>query len=190
MNLANIMTNASRKDRAEFDALVSRYHKQAYNVAYRIAGNHADAEDLVQEAFIRAFRFFGQYKRNLPFDSWLYKIMSNAYIDMLRKRPKVYIRSIDQPINTGDGEVYLEIADDSPTPMEHCLNAELKSDIQKALNSLPEIFRMAVIYADVEGLSYEEIADITNCNIGTVRSRIHRGRRLLREKMAKQANNR
>ena len=61
MNLANIMTNASRKDRAEFDALVSRYHKQAYNVAYRIAGYHADAEDLVQEAFIRAFRFFGQY---------------------------------------------------------------------------------------------------------------------------------
>ena len=69
--------------RAEFDHLVQRYHKQAYNIAYRMTGNHADAEDLTQEAFVRAFRFFGNYRRDWPFDNWLYKIMSNLFVDDL-----------------------------------------------------------------------------------------------------------
>src|SRR3972149_6010111 len=95
---------ADSQERRAFDELVERYHKQAYNIAYRMTGNHADAEDLTQEAFIRAFRFFAQYKRELPFDSWLYKIMSNAFVDTLRRRPKAHIRSLDQPIATEDGE--------------------------------------------------------------------------------------
>lgn len=170
-------------DRQVFDELVERYHKQAYNIAYRMTGNHADAEDLTQEAFIRAFRFFGQYRRELPFDSWLYKIMSNVFIDMLRRRPKAQIRSLDQPIATEDGEAFLEIPDTSEGPEEQLMSMEVDSRIQAALNSIPEDFRLAVIYADIEGLSYEEIADAMNCSIGTVRSRLHRGRKLLRDRL-------
>jgi len=174
---------AQNGERREFDALVERYHKQGYNSAYRMAGNHADAEDLTQEAFIRAFRFFGQYRRELPFDSWLYKIMSNVFIDKMRRKPKAKIRSLDQPITTEDGEAQLDIPDTSAGPEEKVLSKEMDNRIQAALNTLPEAFRLAVIYADIEGLSYEEIAEATNTNIGTVRSRLHRGRRLLRNKL-------
>lgn len=172
-----------QEDRQAFDRLVERYHKQAYNIAYRMTGNHADAEDLAQEAFIRAFRFFAQYKRELPFDSWLYKIMSNVFVDMLRRRPKAHIRSLDQPIATEDGEALLEIADTSDGPEDQVLSREMDSRVQTALNSIPEDFRLAVIYADIEGLSYEEIADAMSCSIGTVRSRLHRGRKLLRDRL-------
>lgn len=174
---------AQNEERRDFDVLVERYHKQAYNIAYRMAGNHADAEDLTQEAFIRAFRFFGQYRRELPFDSWLYKIMSNVFIDKMRRKPKARIRSLDQPITTEDGEAQLDIPDTSAGPEEKVLSKEMDNRIQAALNTLPEAFRLAVIYADIEGLSYEEIAEATNTNIGTVRSRLHRGRRLLRNKL-------
>jgi len=176
---------ARNEDRREFDQLVERYHKQAYNIAYRMAGNHADAEDLTQEAFIRAFRFFGQYRRELPFDSWLYKIMSNVFIDRLRRRPKVKIRSIDQPVTTDEGEAQFEIADPSDGPEDIVLSQEMDSRVQAALENLPEAFRITVIYADIEGLSYEEIAEATKTNIGTVRSRLHRGRRLLRDRLKK-----
>jgi len=174
---------AQREDRQAFDELVQRYHKQAYNIAYRMTGNHADAEDLIQEAFIRAFRFFAQYKRELPFDSWLYKIMSNVFVDMLRRRPKAQIRSLDQPIVTEDGEALFEIADTARGPEELVMSREMDARIQTALNSIPEDFRLAVIYADIEGLSYEEIADAMSCSIGTVRSRLHRGRKLLRDRL-------
>lgn len=184
MEAADVVSEAVRSDeRKEFDALVERYHRQAYNVAFRMAGNHADAEDLTQEAFIRAFRFFGQYRRELPFESWLYKIMSNAFIDKLRRRPKVAVRSIDQPVVTGEGETQFDVADSSAGPEETVLSMEMDSRVQAALDSLPEVFRLTVIYADIEGLSYEEVAEATNTNIGTVRSRLHRGRRMLRSKL-------
>ena len=189
MELIESITGAYREDeRRAFDELVQRHHKQAYNIAYRMTGNDADAEDLTQEAFIRAFRFFGQYRRDLPFENWLYKIMSNAFVDMLRRRPKAYVRSLDQPIQTEDGETMVEIADQSLTPEEAVLSKELDSRIQNALMMMPEEFRLAVIYADIEGLSYEEIADAMRCSIGTVRSRLHRGRKILREKLKAYAN--
>ena len=186
MEFADTVAEVARnEDRREFDQLVERHHKQAYNIAYRMAGNHADAEDLTQEAFIRAFRFFGQYRRELPFDSWLYKIMSNVFIDRLRRRPKVKIRSMDQPVSTDEGEAQFDVADPSDGPEEIVLSWEMDSRVQAALENLPEAFRITVIYADVEGLSYEEIAEATKTNIGTVRSRLHRGRRLLRDKLKK-----
>lgn len=184
MELADTVSDVVRsKDRREFDALVQRYHKQAYNIAYRMAGNHADAEDLTQEAFIRAFRFFGQYHRELPFDSWLYKIMSNVFIDRLRRKPKAKIRSLDQPIITSEGEAQFDVPDTSAGPEERLVSGEMDNRIQEALETLPDVFRITVIYADIDGLSYEEIAEVTNTNIGTVRSRLHRGRRLLRSKL-------
>ena len=170
----------------EFDTLIRRHHKHAYNVAYRMTGNHADAEDLTQEAFLRAFRFFGNYRRDWPFDNWLYKIMSNLFVDDLRRRPKARFQSLDQPLETGNksDEVYLEIPDVASNPERLIMHEELDDHIQKALNSLPKDFRMTVILADIEGLSYEEISEAMRCSLGTVRSRLHRGRKLLRAKIA------
>ena len=172
--------------RTEFEHLVQRYHKQAYNIAYRMTGNHADAEDLTQEAFVRAFRFFGNYRRDWPFDNWLYKIMSNLFVDDLRRKPKARLQSLDQPLDLGgrSEEVFLEIPDSASDPARLIDLQELDEYIQAALNSLPPDFRMTVVLADMEGLSYEEISVAMHCSLGTVRSRLHRGRKLLRSKIA------
>lgn len=171
--------------RNEFDRLVQRYHKQAFNIAYRMTGNHADAEDLTQEAFVRAYRFFGNYRRDWPFDNWLYKIMSNLFVDDLRRKPKAKLQSLDQPIDGGRNEdVYLEISDTGANPERIVMTDELDEHIQRALNALPADFRMTVILADIEGMSYEEISVVMRCSLGTVRSRLHRGRKLLRAKIA------
>lgn len=171
------------EDRKVFDELVHRYHKQIYNVAYRMTGNHADAEDLTQDTFVKAFRFFSYYKRNMPFDNWLYRIMSNIHIDWLRRRPKFHVRSLDEPVRQEEGETMLELPDTSDGPEALTLSSELDAEMQSVLNTLPVDFRLTVILSDIEGLSYEEISETMGCSIGTVRSRLHRGRKLLREKL-------
>ena len=175
------------KPRREFDRLVQRYHKQAYNIAYRLTGNHADAEDLTQEAFLRAFRFFDHYRRDLPFENWLYRIMSNLFVDDLRRRPKARIHSLDAPVGgdaSSESNAYLEIPDNRESPERVVLHEELDEKIQKALLTLPNDFRMTVILADIEGMSYEEISETMKCSLGTVRSRLHRGRKMLRSRLA------
>jgi len=171
--------------KSEFDRLVRRYHKQAYNIAYRMTGNHADAEDLTQDAFVRAFRFFGNYRRDWPFDNWLYKIMSNLFVDDLRRRPKARSQSLDQPVETGSNreDLFLEIPDTASNPERILLSQELDDHVQRALNGLPKDFRLTVILADIEGMSYEEISETMCCSLGTVRSRLHRGRKQLRAKI-------
>jgi RNA polymerase sigma-70 factor (ECF subfamily) len=192
-NMADAITTTltDRKDEAvpasksEFDRLVRRYHKQAYNIAYRMTGNHADAEDLTQDAFVRAFRFFGNYRRDWPFDNWLYKIMSNLFVDDLRRKPKARSQSLDQPVDTGSNRdcLFLEIPDSASNPERLLLSQELDEHVQRALNSLPKDFRLTVILADIEGMSYEEISETMRCSLGTVRSRLHRGRKQLRAKI-------
>ena len=186
MDFARLFSGVLRPDRKEFDSYVNRCHRQAYNIAYRMTGNHADAEDLTQETFLRAYRFFDRYNRGMPFENWLYRIMSRVFIDELRKRPKFKTLSLDQPLNAGDGgdaDVMLEIPDFESNPEHRVLNDALDERLQQALSALPSEFRMAVILADVEGLSYEEIAEPTRCSLGTVRSRLHRGRKILRQKL-------
>jgi RNA polymerase sigma-70 factor, ECF subfamily len=175
-------TNARFK---EFDRLVKQHQKQAYNIAYRMTGNHADAEDLTQEAFVRAYRFFGRYRRDWPFDNWLYKIMTNLFVDNLRRKPKAKLQSLDQPLDFGNksDDIFVEVPDVSSNPERLMLSKELDGHIQQALNSLPPDFRMTVILSDIEGLSYEEVSEAMKCSLGTVRSRLHRGRKQLRNKI-------
>jgi RNA polymerase sigma-70 factor, ECF subfamily len=176
----------AEKPKRDFDGLVRRYHKQAYNIAYRLTGNHADAEDLTQEAFVRAFRFFDNYRRDLPFENWLYRIISNLFVDDLRRKPKARIHSLDAPVGDANSEsqAFFEIPDTRENPERVVLHEELDEQIQRALASLPPDFRMTVILADIEGMSYEEISETMRCSLGTVRSRLHRGRKLLRAKLA------
>jgi len=169
----------------EFDRYVRRYHRQAYNIAYRMAGNHADAEDITQEAFLRAYRFFDRYNRSLPFENWLYRIISNVFIDQVRRRPKVKLQSLDQAVTarSTSGEVAVEVPDMTTNPELTTMEATLDEPLQRVLDSLPRDFRQAVILADIEGLSYEEIAEVMGCSLGTVRSRLHRGRKLMRNRL-------
>ncbi|MEI6431793.1 MAG: sigma-70 family RNA polymerase sigma factor [bacterium] len=185
--VGSVMDRITGRPKREFDGLVKRYHKQAYNIAYRLTGNHADAEDLTQEAFVRAFRFFDNYRRDLPFENWLYRIISNLFVDDLRRKPKARIHSLDAPVNgdaNSESNAFFEIPDTRDNPERVVLHEELDEKIQKALSALPADFRTTVILADIEGLSYEEISEKMGCSLGTVRSRLHRGRKLLRSRLA------
>src|SRR5262249_53937686 len=153
MEWTRSLVGEARRDRQEFDALVRRCHRQAYNIAYRLAGNHADAEDLTQEAFLRAYRFFDRYNRQMPFENWLYRIISNVFIDEIRKRPRIKAHSLDQPLMNGnvESEIHFELPDFTCDPETMMLQTELDEPLQRALNALPLDFRQTVILADVEG---------------------------------------
>ena len=164
----------SPADRKVFEELATRHYRQAYHISYRMTGGHARAEDLTQEAMVRAFQSFHRYRRELPFANWLYRIIVNLHIDELRRRPKVWIDSVDEMPGV------MDLPDVNSDPSDLVLSQEIDTRLQQALNSLPKDFRTAVVLCDIEGLSYEEIADVMRCSIGTVRSRIHRGRNQLR----------
>jgi RNA polymerase sigma-70 factor (ECF subfamily) len=170
---------------ALFEHLIRNTHKQAYSLAYRLTGNNAEAEDLVQEAFVRAYRFFHRYDEALPFSSWLYRIMTNAHIDMVRRRGRLKTTSLEGAGAEGSGT--WDVADTQARADEKMLHNALDEPVQRGLASMTAEFRMAVLLADVEGLAYEEVADIMGTSVGTVRSRIHRGRKQLRTFLLKHA---
>jgi len=168
-----------------FESLIRDTYKQAYGLAYRLTGNVAEAEDLVQESFVRAYRFFHRYDESLPFTSWLYRIMTNAHIDMVRRRGRLRTTSLEA--SGTDGSTTWELPDMDASPDRIMLSHALDEPVQKALTSMTPEFRTAVLLADVEGLAYEEVADIMRTSVGTVRSRIHRGRKQIRTYLLKHA---
>ena len=172
----------------DYNQLVKAHYENAYKKAFSLTKHREDAEDLVQETFLRAFRFFDNYDPNIPFEVWLNKIMTNAWIDEYRKsakykNPDLVFVSIDERVKTSEGEASMEIADDSANPELIVETEEKRAMAKKALAELKPEFREALVLADMEDKSYEEIAKITNTNIGTVRSRIHRARNIIREKL-------
>lgn len=175
-------TDAERKARFEREALM--YVDQLYAAALRIARNPQDAEDLVQEAYMKAFSAFHQYKPGTNLKAWLYRILTNTYINVYRKRQRGPYQANSDTVE--DWQLARAGAHDSkglPSAENEALAHLPDSDIKEALQSIPEDFRMAVYYSDVEGFSYKEISDIMDTPIGTVMSRLHRGRKLLRDKL-------
>ena len=173
----------AESDRQLFAQLVQEHEKYLYNIAYRLCGNREEARDLVQEAFVRAYRAFRSFQPGTSFKSWLYRIVSNLYVDSLRKKSKYREESLDEPLTFEDGEVHKALPDQSADPSQLIEENAFVGEVQKALEQLPIEYRLAVILCDVQGFSYEEIAQIMDCSIGTVRSRIHRGRKALRQNL-------
>ncbi len=161
-----------------FEELLKKTHAQAFHLALRLTGSRTDAEDLVQEAFVRAFRFFQRYDSSLPFSSWLYRILTNAHIDEVRRRGKLKTSSLDEP--HWDTGALLELPDETHSPEKLMMTSEMEAEVQEGLSLMTPDFRIAVLLADMEGMSYEEVAQIMGTSVGTVRSRIHRGRKQLR----------
>jgi len=153
-----------------------------YNYALRMTSNPDDADDLVQETYLKAYRFWDKYEKGTNIRAWLFRIMKNSYINRYRKEVK-------EPETVDYEEIqnfYNIIRADSTDPNdleEKIFGGLLEDDVAKALESLPEDFRTVVILCDIEELSYEEISEFVECPIGTVRSRLHRGRNMLREKL-------
>lgn len=168
-----------------FEALVERYGRRIYTLAYRMAGNDADAKDLTQEALVRVYRNLRRIDPAANLESWLYRIVTNLYIDLLRRRPKARIESLDAPLLTTKGEeVAREVPDPGPDPEAIVVDAQLDAHIQRALLTLSPDLRMVAVLSDVEGRSYEEIAELVRIPVGTVKSRLHRARRVLQARLA------
>lgn len=164
-----------------FESMVKTYEKPLYQFAFRLCGNHHEAQDLLQEGLYRAYKSFARFEPGTAFDRWLYQILHNLYIDHYRKkRNRPLVNSIDEPVPYLENEKPVEIPDWTSNPEEAAVRGELGRQIQIGLKNLPTEYRAAVILCDIQGLSYEEIAQILHCSIGTVRSRIHRGRKMLR----------
>lgn len=167
--------------KGKFEELLREHCEKAYNFAWRLVGNEPDARDLVQEALMKAYSQFQSYDQSRPFDSWLMKILQNIYLDGLRRdarRPSV---SLDAPPATL-GRPWEEILPNGEQhPLDHLSKMENLDLIQRSLKQLLPHYRTAVILCDMENLSYEEISKVMDCPIGTVRSRVHQGRILLKK---------
>lgn len=180
-------------DRARFSELAMEHMGALYTAALRMTRNPADAEDLVQETYLKAYRAFDTFTEGTNLRAWLYRILTNTYINSYRaakRRPEV-----SDVEDVEDLYLYRKVAGDGTGPggrsaEEEVLNGITDDEVKAALESLPDNFRMAVLLADVEGFSYKEIADITCVPIGTVMSRIHRGRRALQKALVDYAESR
>jgi len=159
-----------------WDEIVREHADRVYRLAFRLSGNRADAEDLTQETFVRVFRSLAQYSPG-TFEGWLHRITTNLFLDMVRRRQRIRFDAL--PEDAGE-----RLPSKLSGPEQAYSERNLDPQILQALDALPPDFRAAVVLCDLEELSYEEIAATLGIKVGTVRSRIHRGRVLLREALA------
>jgi len=175
-----LVASAQRGDVEDFNALVRLYEGRVYNLCYRMLGDPDSAADAAQDTFLSVFRNLRSF-RGGSFRSWLLRIATNTCYDALRARKRRPAISLDMDANEDDDASPLQIADAAESPTDFVLRRELAVAIQHGLGSLPDEQRVILILSDIEGLAYEEIAQITNTNIGTVKSRLSRGRSRLRD---------
>ncbi len=160
------------------------FENDIYNIAFRFMGNHEDACDIAQEAFIRVYKSIKKFRGDSAFSTWLYRIVSNLCYDEMRRR-RHPVRSLDEPIFNGNNTLYSELPDDGPSPEEHIEVVERKERIQKAITCLANEYRMVIILKDIQEFSYEEISQILKVPIGTVKSRLSRARAQLKKILVK-----
>ena len=177
--------------RDRFDELVKAYTQKLYRLAYGLLGNHHDAEEVVQDSFVRAYRGLDNFRGDSSFETWMHRITVNLARNKFhwnRRRGEGVNVSLSEPndsMEDGDSSAELELPDTSYSPDRLMQKAETRSNVLSGLNALPDYIREAMVLRHVKDMSYEEIAGILNCPVGTVKSRISRGRELLREYLMK-----
>lgn len=162
-----------------WEEIVEQHSERVYRLALRLTGNRHDAEDLTQEVFVRVFRSLHTYAPG-TFEGWLHRITTNLFLDQARRKQRIRFDALSE-------ERAAKLASAAAPPEAAYADRTFDADVEEALASLPPEFRAAVVLCDVEGLSYEEIAEILDAKLGTVRSRIHRGRSMLRRALAHRA---
>jgi RNA polymerase sigma-70 factor, ECF subfamily len=169
-------------DQNAFGEIVEIYKDKVFQLAYRMLGNRHEAEDIAQEAFIRAFVNIQSYNINLKFSTWLYRIATNLCIDRIRKKKPDYY--LDAEVAGTDGlTMYSQIPSKTSLPEDDVESLELQDTIQRAISKLPEKYRSVIVLKYIEELSLNEISEILDMPLGTVKTRIHRGRETLRKQL-------
>lgn len=165
-----------------YRVLTEKHQVSVYHIIYKIVRDKETAHDLVQETFMKAFSSLAGYRSEYRFSTWLYKIAANASIDFLRKK-KINALSLDQKIETKDGSVGFEVPDYSYHPGQDLERKETRFSIDEAIQALPDKYREVIIYRHKDDKSYDEIADLLDIPVGTVKARIFRARELLKKKL-------
>jgi RNA polymerase sigma-70 factor (ECF subfamily) len=174
----------NRPDSAAFAELMRRYQSQVERVLYHLAPDWHDRADLAQEVWIRVYRNIQRLQEPSKFRGWLSRIATNLFYDELRKRKRgASPLSLDAPRTVDDGEMDWEIAGDAPGPEEELTTREFYEQLREAIADLPEVFRTTIVLREIQGLAYEEIAEITGVSLGTVKSRIARARLRLQSQL-------
>lgn len=181
-----LIKRSKKGDTDSFEQLVSNYQVSAYNIAYRMLGNKEDASDCTQDAMIKVFRSISKFKGNSSFSTWMYRIVINTCKDFIRKKKEVLY--LDNDIKGEEGNIKRELEDSSDTPETILERKELKKEIEKAIMEINSDHREVIVLRDIREYSYEEIAEILDCSIGTVKSRINRGRKALKDVLLKSSS--
>lgn len=166
-----------------FEKLIQRYEKKVFTIAYRYMGNKEDADDLAQEALIKVYKSIKKFRGESLFTTWLYQIVANVCRDALRKKARKQETSIDSPIITEEGETKREFGDSSLSPEILAEKAETEHYLQTLISQLKVEYKVVIIMREIQGFSYEEIAEELGCSLGTVKSRLNRARKHLRERI-------
>lgn len=180
-----LVQSAREGDMAAFEQLIKRYDRNVFRIANHITQNREDAEDVVQDAFLKAYQKLDQFQGNSKFYTWLVRIAVNEALMKLRKRKASKTVSIDEDVETDEGFVPREVTDWSPNPEQLYKQAELGDILEKTIQGLPSGFRTVFVLRDVEGLSTEETADALGLSIPAVKSRLLRARLQLRERLSR-----
>jgi RNA polymerase sigma-70 factor (ECF subfamily) len=173
---------AQRGSLGAYNDLVRAYEQRVFNLCYRMLGDRESAADATQEAFFSAYQALDRF-RGGSFKAWLLRIATNACYDQLRRRQRRPVQSLDQMLTDEQHPFDPPSTDRTGDPEDRLLQLELSREIQQALNTLPEDQRLVIVLADIQGLSYEEISEVTRTSLGTVKSRISRGRVKLRDSL-------
>lgn len=178
---SNLIKRCKDGDRDAFNELFKMYESKVINIAYGMLSDRDDAYDAAQEVFIKVYRNISSFKENSSLSTWIYRITSNTCNDFLRKRMK---SAGAISINSFDNENNMDIPDKSPLPEEYAELSEAQATVRKAISELSDEYREIITLCDVEDLSYEQTANILNCPVGTVKSRLNRARKLLKKKLS------
>ncbi|MGQ3685714.1 MAG: sigma-70 family RNA polymerase sigma factor [Candidatus Loosdrechtia sp.] len=185
-----------KNNRKEFEDIAMKYLDSLYNMAMRLASNKEEAEDLVQETYLKAYRFFDTFQKGTNIKAWLFKILRNTFINKYRKTintPNELFYEDVETVNSGlaySKEDATEELSDTLEGKYADLNSLMEDDVKRAIESLPIEYREAILLSDVEELSYKDIAEITHVPIGTIKSRLNRGRKLLQKSLWEYAKDR
>ena len=177
-----LIDQALMGDEKAYEMLLKKYRNLVYSIMLKMVRNKQEAEDLTQEAFMKAFSSLVTFNDEFAFSTWLMKIASNNCIDFLRKR-KLRTYSIHEPIQYKDEKIEIEIPDNDPSPERNIIQSERSRMIEDAINELPERYRYVIILRHKEEKSYEEIAELMNLPLGTVKAQIFRAREILNKKL-------
>jgi RNA polymerase sigma-70 factor (ECF subfamily) len=180
-----LITRAQQGDRGAFNQLIRKHETRAYQYAFRLTRNAEEASDVVSEAFVRVYNALPNFKGNSAFTTWMYRILTNCFLDIRKKERARPATSYEAAVQTPDGEVERQFEDPSQSPHDDAEKSERERTVERAVGQLPEYQRAMIVMYHAEMMSYEEIAAALDLPIGTVKSRLNRARLSLRDLLLK-----